>query len=165
MIWGRSTADDSRTCFHVPLKHTACVVTRLHTRPMPSVTAPINKSRDANSRAAEITVIRILTPRAQLRVFWPTLLRAAVSQPIASVALPIGRSSAANSRYASIPAIGPSTRLHAPSEVFSSLIHGPTRRPPATRVFHAPTMFLCHVNPSHVSVSDPDQISQPGQSG
>jgi hypothetical protein len=130
VIWGRSTANDTRTCLHVPLKHTGGAVTGLYTRPMPSVTAPINRVGDANSKATEITVIRILTRHhapstaSSLLAHTPPCLSQLHLWPCQSIdQAPQG------SRYASNSTIGPSTRLHAPFEVSSSLIHAPTRHP------------------------------------
>jgi len=48
---------------HVPLKHTTSVVTRLHTRPMASVIALVDRSGDSQSRDAEVIVIICLTRR------------------------------------------------------------------------------------------------------
>jgi hypothetical protein len=91
MIWGRSATDNSRMCLHVPLEHTVDAVTRLHIRLIASVTAPINRSRVAQSRIAEPSLIGVST-RLHAPLTPPALqfTRHHV-QPIVYVTTPIGR--------------------------------------------------------------------------
>jgi hypothetical protein len=69
MIWGRSAADDSHTGLHVSSHLSARVVTRLHTRPIPSVTASIRRSVVELSRAVQNVSIRpLMRPHALFEV-------------------------------------------------------------------------------------------------
>lgn len=52
------------------------------------------------------------------------------------------------------------THLHAPSEASGFLVHSPTLLP-LMCVYDMRLLCSCHVNPSHVCTSDPDEIVNP----
>jgi hypothetical protein len=104
MIWGRSTANDSRMCLHMALEHTTCAATPLHTRPIASLTAPINKSGAAQSKNADPSLIGVSTRLHEpLTPYALPFTRRHVQ--LVYVTAPIGRYSAADSRSALISSI------------------------------------------------------------
>jgi hypothetical protein len=98
MIWGRSATNNSRMCLHMPLEHTVDAVTGLHIRPIASMTAPINRSRVAQSKIVEPSLIGVSTRlHAPLTPSALSFTRHHV-QPIVYVTTPIGRFGANSSR-------------------------------------------------------------------
>jgi len=116
MIWGRSATNNSRMCLHMPLEHTVDAVTGLHIRPIASMTAPINRSRVAQSKIVEPSLIGVSTRlHAPLTPSALSFTRHHV-QPIVYVTTPIGRFGANSSRSTLISPIWFFTSHHARPE-------------------------------------------------